>query len=578
MSRDRIIFGFDPQNLKLNEEISDFNSYSALKLLFLPTGKFLKIWSWIIFLLIIIWILIIPISIAFIYEDAWTWFSIDFSIDLIFMIDIFINFNSGYYKSYKNLIVKKSTIAAHYLSTWFLFDFINCIPWSILYIINITNSQSFRIPILMKVIRIIKPRELKKKYNYSPLWNFAKFICCIILFIHTIACGWYFLGMIEKMDHRNWLNRYSISHEKIYKKYLISLYWTFVTLTTVGYGDFVPLTNTEKIYAMFVITFGAGFWAFTIGSLISIIKQHENNYSGLNIKLACFSELCTLINLPKGSKAKAKSYMKEYYTKNLQNWAYPGILLRDLAPKLIRELNHHIYKRLIQNIEFFQSRPNSFISYIAPKLSLINFKAKEIIYKMWDSADEMYFLSQGRINYIIKNGTSFRSLSQGTYFGEIEILENIPRWFGVIVVSKIAEIFLLSKLEFSKMLQEFPEIEDEVIKISNKRKQKYQEDIDRVKSLVTAETKLEEDSDEISNIANENLELDTIEALPEESEINYILNRLDTSTYVSLTTDSYEKKRNRSLWSKALTGDPKGWVYAKAKKLKILLNKKLISW
>jgi voltage-gated potassium channel Kch len=39
-------------------------------------------------------------------------------------------------------------------------------------------------------------------------------------------------------------------------KWLDAFYFTFVTLATVGYGDFVPKTDAGKIFTMFYILFG----------------------------------------------------------------------------------------------------------------------------------------------------------------------------------------------------------------------------------------------------------------------------------------------------------------------------------
>ena len=49
-------------------------------------------------------------------------------------------------------------------------------------------------------------------------------------------------------------------------RYLDALYFTIVTVTTIGYGDFVPLTDVGKIFTMFFSFFGIGmaFYFFTL--------------------------------------------------------------------------------------------------------------------------------------------------------------------------------------------------------------------------------------------------------------------------------------------------------------------------
>ncbi len=51
--------------------------------------------------------------------------------------------------------------------------------------------------------------------------------------------------------------------------YLDALYFTVITLTTVGYGDFAPQTNLGKIFSMLYILLGLG----VLGALIALISE-----------------------------------------------------------------------------------------------------------------------------------------------------------------------------------------------------------------------------------------------------------------------------------------------------------------
>ncbi len=58
--------------------------------------------------------------------------------------------------------------------------------------------------------------------------------------------------------------------------YLDSLYCSVITLTTVGYGDFTPVTTLGKILSMIYILFGLGIMATFISNVGSrTIERRE---------------------------------------------------------------------------------------------------------------------------------------------------------------------------------------------------------------------------------------------------------------------------------------------------------------
>lgn len=65
---------------------------------------------------------------------------------------------------------------------------------------------------------------------------------------------------------------------------------------------------------------------------------------------------------------------------------------------------------------------------IMTRLKPLNLIDGEYVYMEDSYADEMYFLLKGRINYVVTpHAIVFKSFIKGSYFGEIEILNNIPR-------------------------------------------------------------------------------------------------------------------------------------------------------
>lgn len=60
---------------------------------------------------------------------------------------------------------------------------------------------------------------------------------------------------------------------------LDSLYFTVVTLTTVGYGDVVPITNIGKIFTIVLSFFGISMYFYFISLMVNLISgKHINEH------------------------------------------------------------------------------------------------------------------------------------------------------------------------------------------------------------------------------------------------------------------------------------------------------------
>jgi len=56
---------------------------------------------------------------------------------------------------------------------------------------------------------------------------------------------------------------------------LDAIWWTVATVTTVGYGDIVPVTDTGKIVAIFYMFFGIGVLALFLSVLGTSFYKHR---------------------------------------------------------------------------------------------------------------------------------------------------------------------------------------------------------------------------------------------------------------------------------------------------------------
>lgn len=75
----------------------------------------------------------------------------------------------------------------------------------------------------------------------------------------------------EESFEGTWLEPYEEYSDDNWGLYLLSLYWTITTITTVGYGDISGTTEIERIYCIVIMLIGVISFSFINGALSSIV-------------------------------------------------------------------------------------------------------------------------------------------------------------------------------------------------------------------------------------------------------------------------------------------------------------------
>lgn len=91
-----------------------------------------RAWTYIMHICLIYTALNVPLNVAFDQSENAIQVQIDFVINIMFILDLFMNFIMGYEDEDRNSETRLKMIAKKYLSTWFFIDFLACIPAEII--------------------------------------------------------------------------------------------------------------------------------------------------------------------------------------------------------------------------------------------------------------------------------------------------------------------------------------------------------------------------------------------------------------------------------------------------------------
>ena len=110
----------------------------------------------------------------------------------------------------------------------------------------------------------------------------------ILLFlypVHIMACLWFYVANFNQ-DPGCWANGIGLFEETRNRQYLVSIYWSMQTITTVGFGDIGISLMEEYILALIWMVFGVSIYTICIGNVSTVIASIDNKAAILSQKLA----------------------------------------------------------------------------------------------------------------------------------------------------------------------------------------------------------------------------------------------------------------------------------------------------
>ena len=134
------------------------------KLLFYPEDQYKIMWDLFITLILMISCIITPYNIAFSSDqdgkEPIQWRVINYSIDLLFAIDIIVIFNSCYYDEDFVIVEDRKTIAKDYISSWLVIDLVAILPLELILKQKSNSIEMVRIARMGRMYKMIKMAKI----------------------------------------------------------------------------------------------------------------------------------------------------------------------------------------------------------------------------------------------------------------------------------------------------------------------------------------------------------------------------------------------------------------------------------
>lgn len=487
---------------KKSKIIKKITTHQKPKLVYLisPESNLIKTWKIIIGICLAYTTVFEAYSLAFINREIWdVWTVIAVMLDIVFLIDFIRLFFTAYKKQDESIEANIFNVWKEYATGWMLVDLFAAIPFGIIDAIEGSELEddveeySFwkigKIPKVYMILRLLRLFKMIKGYlsgdvsdfltNYCkfnpPQAKLILFVATVTTCIHVMACIFYFSARAQGLSEFTWVYSYTITHKPDDTKYLCSVYWAITTLATIGYGDITPKNDLERCICIVWMIFGVGFYSYTIGSLSSLISSIDSQQAVLNQRIYTISEFSEEAGLDSDTQTEILNAIKYNSSQSMMSLNDKMNLFNELPRNLRYEIASRMYSGAVTKLVFFKGRSKSFIVNVMPFLTPHMFVDGHKVYQVGDFADEMYFILTGRIMYVYGKKTFvYKSYLKGSYFGEIEIIERIPRLDQAVTFGR-CDLLVLPKDVLIQQMENFPIEAESIKRIAKARKGKNHE-------------------------------------------------------------------------------------------------------
>ena len=254
----------------------------------------------------------------------------------------------------------------------------------------------------VRVLRIVRFYRLAR---YSPV--LSAIVGVIAAEWRALAgCAVLFAGLILLSGVAMFLSEGTVQPEKL-GDVPSAMWWAVVTLSTVGYGDVVPITPGGKMIAGLTMIFGIIFFALPVGIIATSFQQQ------------------------------------------------------------IRRRDFVVSFAMVARVPLFARLDAASVARLVGLLTARRVTAHDVIITKGEEADAMYFIASGEVAVETSSGTV--ALSEGDFFGEVALItEDAHRTANVIAV-RACELLVLSARDFRHLVHTNAEIGEAVREVARQR-------------------------------------------------------------------------------------------------------------
>ncbi|CAD8194916.1 unnamed protein product [Paramecium octaurelia] len=368
-----------------------------------PDDTIIIIWNIYLLCIVTVNVFYVSLRLSFVEIVEMDWVLKDFIFEQLpsysFLLEIIIKFNTCIYS--KGVLIKnRKRLIKRYLKREFLIDLVLIIPFFI------GRQFSFiylDLVIILKVFQISKLtnslfNRLELTQEQTTVFELIKLIFFILLCAHFSACIWHKLGVWGDWGDKNtvtWLIKEQLYNTMWIDRYVVSFYWSIVTMTTIGYGDIIPVNLTERLFCIIMTLISTATFAYSVNSIGQIFQDMSKQSVQFKTNMNSLNKFLKNQKVSASLQTKFRRYFEYFWSKPSQEVIqFQEQIPQQLKDQMIVDINI----KLLKQLDLFKQFSNSLLNTLCLQFKEIQLQPDEYLFKSNQRAEKLYILVNGKID------------------------------------------------------------------------------------------------------------------------------------------------------------------------------------
>ena len=450
--------------------------YAAMNHYFLihPMSRLRSFWDTTLLFFIFFTSIILPMEIAFFQSEEKRFPALNVFtvlIDVVFVIDVILNYNTSFYKEDNHLSVSRREIAKKYSLGWGLVDIPACLPWDAFYMwfanldpktpsATMTELGYASFLKTTRLLRFGKALKWLENAEFAGLWRIVRLLFSFLLLAHWAGCTLFVMSETLQDDPATSFTFQNEISDRFHQpsvfiyQYISCFHNAFLLIL----GEGVDFDGKGmKTYAITVMFCGAVLNSILFGQMAMLLQNLNRSGNMYQAKLDSVNEFMRHSHLSNDLKQRVHQYV-EYQWKSSVGSLNRKEFLEELSYPLYKEINLMLHGHLVKNVPLFKNIDADCLVMLTCSLTNSVFLPNDFIIREGQVGLQMYFLRVGVCKVTTDRFPNhvIAEIKTGDFFGETAVLEHhVLRRMNVIAKTH-CDMYVLTRQNFQHILRNFP--------------------------------------------------------------------------------------------------------------------------